>query len=296
MKSKFIKKFKTYKKIIRKVITIMRRNDVNLLPSYIAFFILISFLPILTLFFEVIYLTTINNQEILNILKDVLPSNVYTFIIRLVDHNPNNISLLTMSNIVLLFLASRIYQAFRNSYLIIYKIDFKSHLIKDKIISLINTFLLIVLIFVLTLFSMLSSYFYQIIDMFSKELNYLYILLNYYNFVISITLISFVVTFLMYSIPEVKQKVKDIFLGSLFVTIGWIIVSMGLKVYTENYANYETIYKTFGTVIVFITWIYLISYVLVLGIAINKAVSDITTHIKDVNSKNKNEYTERSEI
>jgi len=111
-KSNISKLFKYTKRLILKVYRILSRREVNLLAPYIAFFILLSFLPILTLTFEVIFLAINNNQEVLETLKEVMPTNVYNMTVRLINHNPNNVSLITISNIFLLYLASQIYQSY----------------------------------------------------------------------------------------------------------------------------------------------------------------------------------------
>ena len=115
-------------------------------------------------------------------------------------------------------------------------------------------------------------------------MGYLY---NYLNLVLSIMIISSIVTFLMYSVPDIRQKVRDVIQGSLFVTLGWIVVSFGFKIYSDNFADYQTVYKTFTSLIVFVIWIYLISYVLVIGIVLNRA--KITTNKKVNIKKNSNE-------
>jgi len=278
---------------IKEVLSILAEKEVRLLAPYIAFFILLSFIPIVTLIFEVVFLTVSNNRDVLLALEEVLPTHVYTIVYKLIGHNSGHISILTITNVILLYVASQIYLSFYTSYLLIYDVEARPHYIKDRIIALINTILLIVLIFFLSLLTVFNHYIYKAFEIYLNNYTFKSSLFNYINLALSIIIISSIVTFLMYSIPDIRQRIKDVILGALFVTFGWIIVSYGFKIYADRFANYQTVYKTFASVIVFVTWIYLISYVLIIGIVINRA--KFTTHENEEFNKNNIEYIRGSD-
>src|SRR5699024_9028520 len=47
-----------------------------------------------------------------------------------------------------------------------------------------------------------------------------------------------------------KIKMKDVFLGAVFATIAWQVVSLGFSYYVNNLGNYSATYGSLGTVIV----------------------------------------------
>ncbi len=289
IKLKYPKQFQ----YIKTVLDMLGKKEIGLLAPYIAFFILLSFIPIVSLIFEVVFLTVNNNSDVLASLKEVLPTHVYTIFVGLIGNNTGHISLLTISNIVLLYVASQIYLSFYTSYLLIYNVKARPHFLKDHLIALINTFLLIILIFFLSLLTVFNRYIYQLIESYFVNPTMLSYLFNYINLALSIMIISSIITFMMYSIPDIKQSVKDVIQGALFVTFGWILVSFGFKVYADRFANYQNVYKTFASLIIFVTWIYLLSYVLIIGVVINRA--KITIHENNEKLENIKEYTEGSE-
>lgn len=291
-KDKLIAKYPRQYNYFSNIIYLLKQREIKLLAPYIAFFILLSFIPIITLIFEVVFLTINNNQEIIDVLREALPSHVFTILIRLIDHNPSHIKIMTISNLILVFIASKIYLSFYNSYLLIYNVRAKGFYLKGRIVAFINTFLLIILIFFISILTLFSSYIFNFLTKYFdyRLINFFY---NYVNLILAIMIISSIVTFMMYSIPDIKQKIKDVIQGAVFVTFGWIVVSYGFKIYTDRFADYQTVYKTFASIIIFVIWIYLLSYVLIIGIVINRA--KISTHESSVINKNSNEYTERSE-
>lgn len=74
--------------------------------------------------------------------------------------------------------------------------------------------------------------------------------------------------------------------GALFATIGIILITLGYSIYVNNFSNYSLFYGSISGIIMMMIWIYLLSFVLVLGIAINSTVYE---NYKKIMNKKKNE-------
>ena len=97
---------------------------------------------------------------------------------------------------------------------------------------------------------------------------------NYLVILIVKTLISFVTIFLIIKIvytlaPDQKIKSKYVNYGSLFATISIILVSTIYSFYVNNIAHYDIIYGSLANIAILMLLVYFISYIIVLGIAIN---------------------------
>ena len=57
--------------------------------------------------------------------------------------------------------------------------------------------------------------------------------------------------------------------GSAAATIVWLAATAGFGFYVSNFGNYNATYGSLGAVIVFLTWLYLTSYVVLLGAELN---------------------------
>ena len=57
--------------------------------------------------------------------------------------------------------------------------------------------------------------------------------------------------------------------GAIFTSIGWIIVTAIYSFYINNYANYSLFYGTLANLVVLMVWIYFLSYIFVIGLAMN---------------------------
>ncbi len=57
--------------------------------------------------------------------------------------------------------------------------------------------------------------------------------------------------------------------GSLVAAVLWLLLTIGFGIYVANFGNYNATYGSLGAVAVTLTWLYLSSYVLLLGAELN---------------------------
>jgi membrane protein len=57
--------------------------------------------------------------------------------------------------------------------------------------------------------------------------------------------------------------------GSATATLLWLLATLGFGLYVSNFGNYNATYGSLGGVVVFLTWLYLTSYVLLMGGELN---------------------------
>ena len=57
--------------------------------------------------------------------------------------------------------------------------------------------------------------------------------------------------------------------GALFTTVIWSISTVVFKTYLNNFARYDIVYGNLSAIIILLIWIYTLSYIFVLGMAVN---------------------------
>jgi membrane protein len=70
---------------------------------------------------------------------------------------------------------------------------------------------------------------------------------------------------LFFYLPCVRQSRMHALVGAITSTVLWLIVTMGFRLYVQNFASYNKTYGTIGGVIVLLTWMYLSMVVLLTG-------------------------------
>ena len=83
-------------------------------------------------------------------------------------------------------------------------------------------------------------------------------------------LIYWMIKMLYTMAPSKKIPSKSVTKGALFTTIMWLIVTSIFSFYISHFGSYDIFYGGLSSIIVMMIWVYILSYVLVIGIAINR--------------------------
>lgn len=83
-------------------------------------------------------------------------------------------------------------------------------------------------------------------------------------------------TLYRYGPSRAKAKWTWITPGSLFFAIGWVILTLAFGFYVSHFGKYNVTYGSLGGVIVFVTWLYLSSFILLYGAEFNSEIEQQT--------------------
>lgn len=248
----------------------LKRKEIRILPSYISFYILLSFIPLLALVLVSFTLINRNNQTLLVILSEIFPQNVYQFIRQFVEYYAVGTSVFTINNLVLLYLASRIYYAIYHSNVIIMKQKSRRNFIYDKSVALVSTLIIILTILILVAILVLGRYLTVYLTnyfLWSAQLT------NLLRIGITIGAVFLLSTSIMISLPDYRFNYRKVWRGSIVTALVMIVATIGFQIYVDNFSNYANIYHTFSTILIFILWVYLMSYAIVIGLIVNSSLN-----------------------
>ena len=236
-----------------------------LFPAIIFFFTLIPYLPIHHF-----------QDTLLELLKGVLPGNAYEAsketLIDIVQRQRGG--LLSIGFVLALFFAtngiSSIIDAFNSTY---HSIETRSF-IYQRLISVILVFISAVLLTVgicVITFSSIG------IDFLVKE-GILKSLLAVYlimagKWVVILAIFFFTISFIYFLAPSKKERFRFISAGSTMATILSILTTLGFNYYVNNFAKYNVLYGSIGTLIIILMWIYFNAIILLIGFELNASIS-----------------------
>lgn len=120
-------------------------------------------------------------------------------------------------------------------------------------------------------------------------------LLLRYTFVIAIRVLGWTLaasflalsfSLIYYWAPCVKRRRwRWLTPGSAISIIGWLVASLGLRIYLHFFNNYSVTYGSLGAVIILLTWFYLTGFVILLGAEINSEIEAAVTEQRLKTSK-----------
>nr|WP_315024677.1 YihY/virulence factor BrkB family protein [uncultured Aminipila sp.] len=96
---------------------------------------------------------------------------------------------------------------------------------------------------------------------------------------VTMALYFMMVSYSYYILPSQKLKFSQIMPGSIFASVGMLVVTLGFKIYTEYISNYDILYGSMAAIVAVMMWFYFLAWALVVGILCNKVWAD-TKHVK----------------
>lgn len=254
----------------------IKRDDVFALASQLAYYLILSFFPFMLFLMTLIGFSSFNSGQILAELSLMFPKSVLDLTqstIKEVFDNQYG-GLLGISILLMVWTASSAFKAIIKSVNKAYNFKENRSFVKLSIISMVGILALattIMLALILLVFGNVidiyieSAYpFYKIISIFWDVFRYLVIII----------IMIFIFIGIYRFAPAQKLLWKEVIPGSIFSTIGWILLSFGFSFYIDNFNNYTRLYGSLGAVFILMTWLFLISVIFILGVEINCALTE----------------------
>ncbi len=268
---KRIKKAKlTIKDFFENFFKVLRRSEMVILPGNISFFLCLAIIPTFGL---ISY-----GASVLNLSVDFL----YNFIANSFSKDIANLVLgsnlgigaglhFFITVIAGLYIASNGADAIIIASNTLYGNPNKSWL-KRRIRAMGLSFLFVILL----LFMLIVPVFGNIIVTLIKEVNLNPMVTNKITLIFNLLkgpitwVFIFLIIRLIYSIaPDKKNRHRVLNYGAIFTTICFIIGTKVYSIYVTNYANYSVLYGGLASIVVLMIWIYYLSLVFTIGMALN---------------------------
>ena len=99
--------------------------------------------------------------------------------------------------------------------------------------------------------------------------NFIYTIFIILKWPFSLFVIFFNVKLIYTIAPDWKIMSKHTTKGAIFTTISWILVIQIYSFWVTHFSNYDLFYGSLSNIVILMLMAYLISYILVIGIAIN---------------------------
>lgn len=254
----------------KRVFDLITKPEMKILPGHLAFFLILSIFPLLTLIGYIISNLTMSIVPSTVILEKFIPGNVSNILIGFLSERnlSENIAVVMMVGFALV--SNGTYSIITVSDEV-FGIKSKSE-IKKRIKSILMIFIFMFLFFfvlvVLAYGNNIVKYVtsFNIFKGFSGQANFIYQLIRWpFAFVILFGILKFFYTIS----PDDDIPSKYMNKGSLFTTVGWILTTFIYSFYVSHFADYTLFYGGLSGIIVMMVWVYILSFIFVMGIAIN---------------------------
>jgi len=264
----------------------LQENSLTTRASSLAFRFFLALFPSIIFLFALIPYIPIDNfhEQLLMLIKNLLPKNAYELASDTIDEliNRKHNSLLSFGFLFALYLASdgvnSLIMAFNNSFHIKEKGNFIQRRLLSLFLLLILTILMIIAIGLIVFSGIIMDYLIQhhiLSSTFSiYALKFGKIIILLFLFFLGISSLYY------YGNLQKNIKFRFISAGSTLATLLSILLSSGFAYYVNNFASYNRVYGSIGTLMVIMLWLYFNSLVLIIGFDLNASIkhAKITKH------------------
>jgi membrane protein len=214
--------------------------------------------------------------EFLRILNEVVPDQVANeFIASTVDDllNKPRQGLLSLGAFLTLYFSIQGVVSMIMSFNKTYSIYTQRNVFQLYWVAFKLTFILFILFIISITLIIVGGYMINIfIDAFDIKNSLTVFSLNLLRYLIIVSLFFLSISFIYYYGPSTKKRFRFISPGSTFATIASILASIVFSEYVSSIDRYDNIYGIFGSIIIFLVWLYLNAFVILIGFELNASI------------------------
>ena len=269
--------------IFRKLINLISKPEMRILPGQLAFFLVMSIVPMIALIGTIAIKLNIPTSVLTLTIYETVPTKIANILTGMITGQGLNFNI-TVFFVSAFFLASNGTHSMIVTANEIYKIKQHSYLstrikaiLMIFLLELVIAFLILVPIYGDTIFNILRT-----TELNQKSVEFFYSLFTILKYPIVI-LVLFINIKLIYIIaPDEKIPSKSTNKGALFTTAGWVLATEIYAFYVETFMRYDIFYGSVSNILILLLWFYILSYIFVLGLGINASGyrDDVTEVIK----------------
>ena len=254
----------------KEIIKIIKKPEMRILPGQLAFFLVMSIIPTIALIGVTANQLSIPLDTIKVTISSSIPKEISTFINDILTGQGFNF------NIAVFFISAFILASNGPHSMIItsneiYKIKPDS-ILKRRLKAIGMTFILVGLFFFLFIVPVYGDSIFALLRYYVTDQTPINIIYKIYQFLKypTIIIVIYLNIRMMYTIaPDEKIASATTRKGAIFTTIGWVIATEIFAFYIETFSSYDLFYGSISNLIVVLLWLYILSYIFVLGLVLN---------------------------
>ena len=260
------------KGFFKKVMNIIKKPEMRILPGQLAFFLFMSLIPSAALIGAIASSLSISLETLKQTMNGI-PKEAVDFIIEIINNKGLNF------NIAVFFISAFILASNGPHSMIItsneiYKIKSRNTIAR-RIKAIIMTFVMVSLFFVLFLIPIFGDYIFEMVKNNIQDaslIKLLYFIYQLVKYPVLLVILHFNIKLLYVIAPDEHIESMTTTQGAIFTTLGWIIATEIYSIYIGSFSSYDIFYGRISNIIILLVWIYILSYIFVLGMIINAGV------------------------
>lgn len=265
---------------VRKTFSNTVEHEIGKSAAALAYYLLFALFPILIFINNLLGMLNWNVTAISNALIPVLPREVVSMLkaYLIYIHGESSPVLLWFSLAFSVWFPLRAVRSLTNDVRLAYQIGKAANPVRYALRQMVFTLAFLVIVTLTLVLCVLGRRFISTVAGWLDLGHALKIpalglnLWQYFRFLL-LGALMFLILVLLYTVAQDKRPpIRTLLPGIILSLVSWLVISIGFSMYVENFGKYSIIYGALGTVIVLLLWLYITSYLLILGAEFNAAL------------------------
>ena len=253
----------------------MERSHVGAYAAQSAYFIMLSFLPLMIMLLSMIQYTHIGKADIYELIQEIVPVGLQSWILGIVDEMySHTMAAVSLSAIVTAWSAGKSFMALNRGMNAICKVERNPNYILMRLRGAVYALFFVALLLVSLLLIVFGHSIHLLAEKHFPLLAIFTRILLSFRLVIMLALFILFFALLYKILPNRKAGFFEQLPGAVFASIGWYLFSFGFSMYIEWRNGRFDMYGSLTTLVLFMFWLYFVMYIVLIGMEINQWLKD----------------------
>ncbi len=263
-----------HERFIRYMTEIIKSGILPQKASQLAYSFVLSFIPLTILLISFLGRFALPSDEVYAFMRIMLPKDAYVIVSAIIDEVISSADIGKISVFALIYFSSHATRGVIRTTDSVYSETPKRGGIRLYLISVIYAVLLFIclgiLLVVVVFGDILLRYFFGLFNISSSGV--IWSVADIIRFLFAFLILWGFLSMVYIASPNVKLHFRQVYIGSLFSSAGWIAVSWIFGFYVNNFSGYGILFGSLGGIFILLVWLYISSYIMLVGVYINKAL------------------------
>jgi len=249
--------------------------NIGVESAAMAYYMLLSVIPMVMLVANILPLLPIPIDVIFKTLETILPDNITEVLFPILRNYLGNFNggALSIGLVILFWPASQMFSSIQRSLNVLYGAPVRRNFIFERFFAVVIAMAAILIVFAVSIVFIFGEQVLRLVgEFFSLNLASVILDLSFLKWGLLFGTVFLLMSFMYFSIPNVKWSFLYAFPGGLFTTVGFVLISQLFSIYIHYAGRNFTANGAFGTLIIFMIWLYFIANVMILGGVLNVIV------------------------
>ncbi|MDO4261060.1 MAG: YihY/virulence factor BrkB family protein [Eubacteriales bacterium] len=259
-------------RLIKTVLEMKRditKSHVGAYAAQSAYFIMLSFLPLIIMLLSLIQFTGIGKADLYRLIQDLVPQGFQSWLFGIIDEMyTRTVATVSLSALVTVWSAGKSFMALNRGMNVICRVDKNPNYLLMRLRGAVFAMVFVLLIVASLLLIVFGDSIHQWLVRYFPFLAIFTRIVLAFRLVLMLGVFTLFFALIYMVLPNRKAGFVDQLPGAMCAAVGWYGFSYGFSIYVQ-YTDAYSMYGSLTTLVLLMFWLYFVMYIMLIGMEVN---------------------------